>query len=99
MGVGWRASFFDLLMQQLSQNASMSPEQQEDIQQKASPEQYVFGVCAQHLNPEDLMMVAQVIQNMKALKRHTAGRDVSQNHEDAAGHGRRSTAKWARVCR
>lgn len=60
------ASFFDLLMQQLSRNASMSPEQQEAIRQQFSPEQYVFGVWAQHLNPEDLMMVVQVFQNLNA---------------------------------
>ena len=58
------APFFDLVLQTMAQHVSLPTEQQETIQQIASPAQYVFSVCAQHLKPEDLMMVAQVIQNI-----------------------------------
>ena len=58
------APFFDLVIQTMAQHVALSTEQQEAIQQIASPAQYIFSVCAQHLKPEDLMMVAQVIQNI-----------------------------------
>ena len=58
------AVFFDLVVQTMAQHAALSTEQQEAIQQQVSPMQYIFSVCAQHLNPEDLMMVAQIIQNI-----------------------------------
>ena len=58
------AAFFDLVVQTMAQHAALSTEQQEAIQQQVSPMQYIFSVCAQHLNPEDLMMVAQIIQNI-----------------------------------
>ena len=57
------ASFFDMVIQTMTQHATLPTEQQETIRQKVSP-QYIFSVCAQHLNPEDLMMVAQIIQNI-----------------------------------
>ena len=59
-----QSSFFDLIIQSLAQHFAMSPEQQEAIQQKVSPMQHIFAVCAQHLNPNDLMMVASIIQNL-----------------------------------
>ena len=58
------AAFFDLVVQTMAQHAALSTEQQEAIRQQVSPMQYIFSVCAQHLNPEDLMMVAQIIQNI-----------------------------------
>ena len=58
------APFFDLVIQTMAQHVALPTEQQEAIQQIASPAQYIFSVCAQHLKPEDLMMVAQVIQNI-----------------------------------
>ena len=58
------AAFFDLVVQTMAQHAALSTEQQETIRQQVSPMQYIFSVCAQHLNPEDLMMVAQIIQNI-----------------------------------
>ena len=59
------SSFFDLVIQTMSQHFAMSPEQQAAIQLKVSPVEHVFAVCAQHLNTSDLMMVAQIIQNIK----------------------------------
>ena len=58
------AAFFDLVVQTMAQHAALSTEQQEAIRQQVSPMQYIFSVCAQHLNPKDLMMVAQIIQNI-----------------------------------
>ena len=60
------SSFYDLIVQSLAQHFAMTPEQQKAIQQKVSPVQHVFAVCAQHLNPNDLMMVASIIQNLNA---------------------------------
>ena len=57
-------SFFDMAIQSLTQHFAMSPEKQAAIQQKVSPMQHIFAVCAQHLSPDDLMMVASIIQNM-----------------------------------
>ena len=59
-----QSSFFDMIIQLLAQQFAMSPEQQKAIQQKVSPMQHIFAVCAQHLNPNDLMMVAEIIQKL-----------------------------------
>ncbi len=58
------SSFFDLVIQTMAQHMALPTEQQETIRQQFSPMQYIFGVCAQHLNPKDLMMVAQIIQDI-----------------------------------
>ncbi len=60
------ASFFDTIAQLLAQNAALPTEQQEAIRQQVSPIQHIFAVFARHLKPEDLMMVASVIQNLNA---------------------------------
>ena len=72
------APFFDLVLQMIAQHVALPVEQQEIIRQMASP-QYIFSVCAQHLNPEDLMMVAQVIQNV-----NTEG--DAEDQEEITGH-------------
>ena len=72
------ASFFDLVLQMIAQHVALPVEQQEIIRQMASP-QYIFSVCAQHLNPEDLMMVAQVIPNI-----NTEG--DAEDQEEITGH-------------
>jgi hypothetical protein len=61
-----QASFFDTIAKLLAQNAALPTEQQEAIRQQVSPIQHIFAVCARHLKPEDLMMVASVIQNINA---------------------------------
>ena len=58
------ASFFEQVIQMIAQHEALPKEQQEAIQQQFSPMKYIFGVCAQHLKPEALMMVAQIIQNI-----------------------------------
>ena len=72
------APFFDLVLQMIAQHVALPVEQQEIIRQMASP-QYIFSVCAQHLKPEDLMMVAQVIPNI-----NTEG--VAEDQEEITGH-------------
>ena len=72
-----RDSFFELVTQMLKQHQALPKEQQKAIEQKVSPMQHVFAVCAQHLNPNDLMMVASIIQNM-----NTEG----DNPEEVVGH-------------
>ncbi len=63
---GKQASFLDLVVQSMVQHSALSPEQQAAIQQKASPLEHIFAACAQFLKPDDLMMVASIIQKMKA---------------------------------
>ena len=58
------SSFFDLVIQTIAQHTALPTEQQEAIRQQFSPMQYILSVCAQHLKPEDLMMVAQIIQDI-----------------------------------
>ena len=72
-------SFFDLVIQMMAQHMALPTEQQEAIRQQCSPMQYIFSVCAQHLKPEDLMMVAQVIQNI-----NTEG--DAKDQEEITGH-------------
>jgi hypothetical protein len=55
--------FFDLVFQTMTQHVTLPTEQQETIRKIVSL-QYIFGVCAQHLNPKDLMMVAQILQDV-----------------------------------
>ena len=57
--------FFDLVIQMMAQHIALPTHQQEALQQMASPTQYLFSVCAQHLKPEDLMMVAQTLQHIQ----------------------------------
>ena len=57
-------SFFDMMMQALVQHMALPPEKQEAIQEKASPTEHILAVCAKYLNPEDLMMVVSIIQNL-----------------------------------
>ena len=72
------APFFDLVLQMIAQHVALPVEQQEIIRQMASP-QYIFSVCAQHLKPEDLMMVAQVIPSI-----NTEG--DAEDQEEITGH-------------
>lgn len=74
-----KGSFFDLLFQSLAQHATLSPEMQEAIRQKASPLPHILAACAGHLKPDDMLMVASVIQNLS-----TEGDTMSQ--EDITSH-------------
>jgi len=74
-----RASFFDLVTKTLAQHFALPKEKQETIEQKCSPMQHIFAVCAQHLKPDDLMMVAQVIQSINA-EGNSMGQDEITGH-------------------
>ena len=74
-----QASFFDLVNQTLAQHIALPKEKQEAIKQKFSPMQHILVVCAQYLKPDDLMMLAQVIQSINA-----EGNTMSQ--EEITGH-------------
>ena len=60
-----QVSFFDMVIELLAQHDALPAAKQEAIRQKLSPMEYFFGICAQHLKPEDLMMVASIIQKLK----------------------------------
>ena len=59
-------SFFDLVIRSFAQHFALPIEKQEAIQQKVSPMQHIFAACAQHLKPDDLMIVASVFQEITA---------------------------------
>ena len=59
-----KGSFFELMNQMLAQHFALSKEQQKDVNQTISPTEYILAVCAPYLNPEDLMMMVSIIQNM-----------------------------------
>ena len=73
------STFFDTLIQMMNQQMALPTEQQEAIRQKISPMQHIIGVFAQHLNPEDLMMMLQVIQSI-----NTEGN--TENQEETTSH-------------
>lgn len=59
-----KGSFFELMNQMLAQHFALSKEQQKDINQTVSSTEYILTVCAPYLNPEDLMMMVSIIQDM-----------------------------------
>jgi hypothetical protein len=63
-------SFFDLVTQMFAKHLELPKEKQEAIEQKVSPLQHVFAVCAQYLNGDDLMMVASIIQTLNTEGHH-----------------------------
>ena len=74
-----QASFFDMVNQLMAQHFALSPEKQASIQQKVMPMQHIFAICAQHLNPNDLMMLASIIQEL-----NTEGN--AMDHEETIQH-------------
>ena len=74
-----QTSFFDMVNQMVAQHFALSPEQQATIQQKVMPMQQIFAICAQHLNPNDLMMLASIIQEL-----NTEGN--AMDHEETIQH-------------
>ncbi len=57
-------SLFDLVLGALAQQVTLPAEKQEAIHKKVLSTQHIFSVCAQYLKPEDLLMVASVIQKI-----------------------------------
>ena len=76
------ASFFDQVIQMVAQHEAMPKEQQEAIQQKFSPMQYIFSICAQHLNPEALMNVAQIIQSISTESNTEDQEEIASQIQD-----------------
>lgn len=60
-----QGAFFDLVTKSIAHHFAMPQHKQEAIVQKADPLQYMFSVCAQYLNPDDLMKLISVVQNIK----------------------------------
>ena len=58
-------SFFELVIHTMTQHAALSPEKQYAIEQKISSVNHVFALCSQYLDPEDIMMVASMIREIK----------------------------------
>lgn len=59
-------SFFELVIKMMAQHSALPKKKQDAIQEKISPMQHVFALFAQYLKPEDLMMVASLIQEINA---------------------------------
>ena len=72
-------SFFDMIVQSLAQHATLPTEQQEVIQQQEAIGKHIFAACAQYMNPDDLAMLFNVIQNMHS-------EDQAKNQERVVGY-------------
>ena len=61
-----RTPFFDLLEQMIAQHMALPAEQQEAIQKQASPIGRLLSLCAQYMDPNDLMMLTPIMQSANA---------------------------------
>ena len=59
-----KGDFLDFVIQSTIQNVALPREQQKSLEQKISPMQQFLSICAQNLNPKDLMMVLNMIQEV-----------------------------------
>ena len=59
-----KGDFLDFVIQSTIQNVALPREQQKSLEQKISPVQQFLSICAQNLNPKDLMMVLNMIQEV-----------------------------------
>ena len=64
LAVAKKGDFADFIIQSLAQHFALPQEEQKAIEQQVSPMQHIVTVCAQYMNPNDLMMILQVFQNM-----------------------------------
>ena len=76
---GRHDSFFELVIRMMVQHAALPKEKQDVIMEKVSPMQHVFALFAQYLKPEDLMMVASLIQEINA-------ESDADDQEEIVGH-------------
>ena len=60
-----KGDFLDYAIQSMTQNVALTEEQREKLEQKVSPMQLLLSVCAQNMNPNDLMMIVNAIQESK----------------------------------
>jgi hypothetical protein len=61
-----QGDFIDFVTQSLAQHFALPQEEQKAIEQKVSPMQHIMATFAQYMNPNDLVMILQVFQNMNA---------------------------------
>jgi hypothetical protein len=61
-----RTSFFDLLEQMMAQQMALPAEKQEAIKKQASPIGRLLSLCAQYMDPNDLMMLTPIMQSANA---------------------------------
>ena len=73
------ASFLDFINSAMSQFVSLPAEQQADITQKVSALQQAFAMFAQTLQPEDLMMLVPLIQEIQAEGELANMKETSEN--------------------
>ena len=59
-----KGDFLDFVIESTIQNVALPREQQKSLEQKISPMQQFLSICAQYLNPKDLMMVLNMIQEV-----------------------------------
>lgn len=59
-----KGDFLDFVIQSTIQNVALPKEQQKSLEQKISPMQQFLSICAQHMKPNDLMMVLNMIQEV-----------------------------------
>lgn len=61
-----RDSFFELVVQMMAQHVTLPSEEQQAIGQRISPLNHVLALFAQYLQPDDLIMVASLINDINA---------------------------------
>ena len=59
-----KGDFLDFVIQSTIQNVALPKEQQKSLEHKISPMQQFLSICAQHMKPNDLMMVLNMIQEV-----------------------------------
>ena len=59
-----KGDFLDYTIKQMTQNPSVAKEQQDAINQKVAPMQLLLSICSQNMDPSDLMMFVNVLQEL-----------------------------------
>ena len=72
-------SFVDLSQQMMNQYFAMPPQEAKNAQPESSPLQYFMYVCAQHLKPEDLIVMATIVNSINE-------KDASQDKDLATAY-------------
>ncbi len=73
-----RDSFFELVIQTMTQQPALPADKQKAIEQQFSPMDHIFAVCAQYMKSDDLLNVCTLIQEIKTEK-------GSENQEEIVG--------------
>ena len=59
-----KGDFLDFVIQSMAQNVALPRKQQKTLEQKIPPMQQFLSLCAQNMNPNDLMMFLNIIQEI-----------------------------------